>query len=236
MQENFYDGTYKAMFYSEGIASLATQQIHKALESYPNKRNLNFPLTLELGGGEGHHFEYVKSRYQLYLLSDIRNSELTVAAENAVKSGTLKFILQDAEALTLLSQPVDRTIFSCVLHHLSNPERALIEARRVTKFGGMVSIYLPCDPGFVYRTLRRIFTTRISQKLGIDYELMNVREHTNHYYQLNKLIRTVFYNDKITVRNFPFQFASFDLNIYSIYHITIKSYPRNNSSALELET
>ena len=164
----------------------------------------------------------MKPIYERYVLSDIRISELSPAAQIARDSGKLEFSLQNAEALTFANNSIDRTIFACVLHHLGDPEIALIESRRVTKNGGLISIYLPCDPGFVYRHLRRFFTYKVSKKLGIDYELMNVREHTNHYYQLNKLIKTVFRNDDIKVTHFPIQFFSYDFNIYSVYHVTIR--------------
>jgi phosphatidylethanolamine/phosphatidyl-N-methylethanolamine N-methyltransferase len=221
MQEDFYNGTYRAMFYEKGSASIATKFIHMALEMHPNKKNLSFPKTLEIGGGEGLHFEYVKSGYETYFLSDIRVSPLCPAAENAATEGKLKFILENAESLTLDDSSIDRAIYACVLHHLPNPEIALKESRRVTKSGGMISIYLPCDPGFVYRKFRRLLTGKRARELKIDYELMNVRQHINHHYQLSKLIKEVYKDDLIRVRNFPFQFLSYDFNIFSVYHITI---------------
>ena len=176
-----------------------------------------------MGGGEGLHFEYVQSVFAKYVLSDIRISKLCPNAENARESGKLEFFMQDAEKLTLQDSTVDRTIFMCVLHHLNNPEKALREAKRVTKLGGMISIYLPCDPGLIYRMLRKIFTRKIAKELGIDYELMNAREHINHYYQLNRLIKHVFKNEHFRARHFPIQIGSHDFNIYSVYHITLKS-------------
>jgi phosphatidylethanolamine/phosphatidyl-N-methylethanolamine N-methyltransferase len=221
MSQDFYDGIYEAMFYSEGRATRATRFIHKGLERLPNKKNWNFPLTLEIGGGEGLHFEYVKSGFSRYILTDIRESELCEAAKIARESGLLTFEIQDAEKLTLENASVDRVIFACVLHHLKDPESALEEARRVVKSGGVVSIYLPCDPGFLYRKLRLFFTRSRARKLGLDYELYNVRQHINHYYQLNKLIGHVFRNDVIHETKFPFRLASYDVNVYSVFHITI---------------
>jgi phosphatidylethanolamine/phosphatidyl-N-methylethanolamine N-methyltransferase len=139
----------------------------------------------------------------------------------AASEGRLKFVIENAEKLTLNESSIDRAIYACVLHHLQNPELALRESRRVTNSGGMISIYLPCDPGLVYRIFRKTLTRKRARDLRIDYELMNVREHINHYYQLSKLIKEVFKDDSIRVRNFPFQFLSYDFNIFSIYHITV---------------
>jgi phosphatidylethanolamine/phosphatidyl-N-methylethanolamine N-methyltransferase len=220
MSEDFYKGTYEAMFYSQGRATFATKILHRALERFLNKNRLNFPITLEIGGGEGLHFDYVKSGYTKYILTDIRESPLCPAASEAQKLGKLEFRVQDAENLTFQDAEVDRVIFACVLHHLLRPEIALREARRVVKNGGMISIYLPCDPGFLYRQMRKLFTRSRARKLGIDYELYNVRQHINHYYQLNKLIEHVFKDDKLLRSKFPVGFGTYDLNIFSVIHIT----------------
>jgi ubiquinone/menaquinone biosynthesis C-methylase UbiE len=222
MSEDFYNGTYEAMFYTQGRATFATKILHKALERFPDKKGLDFPITLEIGGGEGLHFAYVKSGYTKYILTDIRESALCPAASDAQKSGKLDFRVQDAEHLTFQDGEADRVIFACVLHHLLRPEIALSEARRVVKSGGMISIYLPCDPGFLYRQMRKFFTKSRARELGIDYELYNVRQHINHYYQLNKLIEHVFKDDKLLISKFPLRFGTHDLNIFSIIHI-IKS-------------
>ena len=219
VDEDFYQGTYEAMFYSKGRATFATRVLHKALERHPNKNNLEFPNTLEIGGGEGLHFEYVKSKYSKYLLTDIRKSELCPTAKIASESGSLTFLLQDAENLSFSDSSMDRVIFACVLHHLGDPEKALCEARRVVKSGGMISIYLPCDPGFFYRLLRRLFTSGKARQIGIDYELYNVRQHINHYYQLYKLINFVYKNDTMIHRKFPFFIGPYDVNIFSVIHI-----------------
>lgn len=219
MSEDFYKGSYKAMFYSQGKATFATKILHKALERLPNKSKFEFPITLEVGGGEGLHFEYVKSRYSQYYLTDVRKSALCEPAAIAQKSGLLTFSLQNAEALSYADSKIDRVIFACVLHHLCDPEKALTEARRVVKSGGMVSIYLPCDPGFFYRQLRKIFTRSKAKKIGVDYELINVRQHVTHYYRLEKLIKHVFENDKVIKKKFPFRFAPYDFNVFSIIHI-----------------
>jgi phosphatidylethanolamine/phosphatidyl-N-methylethanolamine N-methyltransferase len=216
----FYDETYKAMFYDQGKATLATKFLHKSLERHPNKAKHAFPITLEIGGGEGLHFKYVKSKFQKYLLTDIRSSELSPEAKQAMTDGRLVFSIENAEELSIEDSFTDRTIFACVLHHLLNPEKALMESRRVTKPGGMISIYLPCDPGLVYRFLRKVFTRKVSKKLKIDYELENVREHINHYYQLEKLIYEVFKNDVKKVKKFPVPLFSYDFNIFTVLHIT----------------
>jgi ubiquinone/menaquinone biosynthesis C-methylase UbiE len=146
--------------------------------------------------------------------------KLVPEAEFALQSGKLSHQIQDAHNLTFKDGTFDRVIFMCVLHHLYHPEKALTEAKRVVRPGGLVSIYLPCDPGLVYRIFRRIFTSKKAKSLGIDYELTNVREHINHYYQLNKLIEYVFSKDDVQKSSFPLKFTSYDFRLYSIYQIT----------------
>jgi ubiquinone/menaquinone biosynthesis C-methylase UbiE len=63
-------------------------------------------------------------------------------------------------------------------------ENSLKEARRVCKNGGVISIYLPTDPGIMYRFMRKIFTARRASKLRINYEYINALGHRNHFYSI----------------------------------------------------
>lgn len=218
MNENgFYEQDYKNMFYSGGSAGWATRRIHRALEKYPQK--LSFTEILEIGGGAGLHVEYVNDNYSLYTLTDILDVSLESFPQKMLDCGKLRKRLENAESLTCADNSVDRVIFMCVLHHIPNVEMALKESRRVVKDGGLVSIYLPCDPGLIYRFCRKILTEMRAKRLGLDYGLVNAREHRNHFHQLYTLIHHVFKHDLIKVKRWPFPFLYYDFNLYFIFQI-----------------
>jgi SAM-dependent methyltransferase len=213
----FYEQDYKNLFYDGGSAGWATRRIHKALEKYPRK--FHFDEILEIGGGGGLHVEYVHNNYSMYTLTDILDVPLETFPQKMLDQGRLRKRIENAESLSCADNSVDRVIFMCVLHHIPNVEIALKESRRVVKDGGLVSIYLPCDPGFVYRFCRKFFTEIRAKRLGIDYRLVNAREHQNHFHQLNTLIRHVFEFDEIKVQRWPIPFLYYDFNLYFIFQI-----------------
>lgn len=215
----FYESMYEQMFYRGGAAGKATRKIHRLLESSVNRDS--FPRTLEIGGGEGLHVEHVTHHYDCYFLTDIELRPLTVTAQKTQAEGRLVHREENAESLSFDDAVFDRVIFMCVLHHLSNPEKALVEAKRVTRPGGVVSIYLPCDPGLIYRLLRRVVVGRRAASLGLDYQLVNSREHRNHFFGLWKMISHTYMSDEIRVKRFPFPVFGGDLNVAYFVHITV---------------
>ncbi len=216
---DFYESQYKRMFYDGGVSGWATGWIHRLLEN--GLKDYNFPRTLEIGGGEGFHVSYVKHKFTRYHLTDLNVRSLTPFANSMRSDGALIQSQENAESLTFQDSSFDRVLFMCVLHHLENPERALEEARRVTRPGGLVSIYLPCDPGLLYRTARNLLTWKVARKLRLDYGLINAREHKNHFFGLRKMISHVFRHDNLSVKPFPFPGLGGDLNIAFVFNIEI---------------
>lgn len=216
-EQSFFDsGAYERIFYSGGAPDLATRFIHWMLEKNNKTKS---STVLEVGGGEGFHVGYVDPSYDKYILSDIAERPLYGKAKVLQKSGKLLFLKSDAHNLTVENNSVDRVIMMCVLHHLSDVEQALSEARRVTCAGGTISIYLLCDPGFIYVTLRKLFLRTRTKHLGIDYELINAREHRNHYPGIKRLIYHVFRDDNVQEKKFPFPMFDFNLNLFSCIYI-----------------
>jgi phosphatidylethanolamine/phosphatidyl-N-methylethanolamine N-methyltransferase len=221
MTSNFYDGDYKGMFYSGGgVTSSLTRFIHKSLEK--NLSREVFEDILEIGGGEGFHLEHVKCSYKKYYLTDISLRELTTFAQELRKQDKLIQKREDAQKLTFLDDTFDRTIFMCVLHHLSDVERALSEARRVTKNGGIISIYLPCDPGLIYVLMRKLVTFQVARRNNINYELINAREHLGHCGGIFRLVSYVFKSDYVRVRRFPFSLLDHNFNLFYTIQIIVQ--------------
>lgn len=217
---DFYEsGLYQDLFYEGGVSGWATKLMHKRLESFPPRNK--FDVILEIGGGEGFHVEFVKENYKLYLLTDIRKRKLSDFALKKKENGQLKQLIVDGHNLEFDTSSCDRVIMMCVLHHLTDPYVAMEEARRVLKHGGLLSIYLPHDPSPFYRGIRKILLWYKTKELGIDYALINAREHKNHFYGIKVMLSRVFEDDSITIRKFPLNFLGNSLTLFSCYQIVI---------------
>jgi SAM-dependent methyltransferase len=106
--------------------------------------------------------------------------------------------------------------------HLPDPESALVEWRRITRPGGVVSIYVPNEPGVLTRLGRAVTTRRAAQRAGFQgFDLMMAREHHNHGWGLDKLIRHTFRDDDLLVSSWPIPRAPFSSRVFSVYHARI---------------
>jgi phosphatidylethanolamine/phosphatidyl-N-methylethanolamine N-methyltransferase len=210
---------YKSIFYSGGITGFLTKFIHKALEKNVKSK---YSKILEIGGGEGYHLPFVTCSYDKYFLTDISLRPLSDYARTIQLSGKLVHEFADGTKLTYRKNQFDRVIFMCVLHHVSDIESLMREARRVCKNGGLISVYLPTDPGVTYSLMRRIVTWRKSCRLKIDYEYINSLGHRNHFYSIFNILKKEFQGDFVSIRRRPFPIPFYNLNLYYIIHITIK--------------
>ena len=60
----------------------------------------------------------------------------------------LNFVFIQEKKIPFKKNTFDRIIISHVLEHIPNPESFLYEMMNKLKPGGILSISLPCDPGF----------------------------------------------------------------------------------------
>jgi phosphatidylethanolamine/phosphatidyl-N-methylethanolamine N-methyltransferase len=204
--------------------------IHRALEAKLGRNH--FKSILEIGGNIGEHVTFVKNKFNLYILSDIDNSEkiYTDKVNELLRNNKLEVVEFDCEEIPYKSQEFERVILTCVLPHLRNPEDSLIEVRRVVTEGGLVSILIPCDPGILYRFLRNLTSLQRARRYGVlnEAKLFHAREHRNHFMAEKELIDFVFRDDKIELKYFPFRIKSWNLNVFAVAQIRIQSskYPR----------
>ncbi|MDF1525775.1 MAG: class I SAM-dependent methyltransferase [bacterium] len=73
-------------------------------------------------------------------------------ARHLLENG-VKLVVGSGESIPLPDNSVDTVVFSLSLHHHPNPEKALIQARRVLKEGGRI---LVLEPG-LESTINRCF-------------------------------------------------------------------------------
>ena len=92
------------------------------------------------------------------------------------------------------------------------------------KKNGILSISLPCDPGFLWR-MGRFFLKMFSVKKklnisNIEYDYMIASEHINSIYNLKSIIKYYYSKNIVNESYLPFKLKSLDLNLF--YNITLK--------------
>jgi ubiquinone/menaquinone biosynthesis C-methylase UbiE len=155
--KEFYDSLLEDK--SSNLLSRMVRLTHKALENNITKQS-EYKIVLELGAGTGQHFRYVQHKFDKYIESDIRSN--VKLNRKSFRDSRLSFKVIDAQNLSQFKTgSIDRIISSCVLIHLDNPFKALCEWRRViNKKNGLITLYVPCEPGLVLRILRYITTVQ----------------------------------------------------------------------------
>lgn len=215
--ENYGNLQYK------GISGLAHKIYHKKLEAGLNQKQ-KFRKVLEIGSGAGEHFKYVRHKYESYTMTEIDKKLIKQLNYKFKKNKKIKIEFADIENLPYKDGEFDRVVITCVLHHLRDIPRALKEIRRVVKCDGLISIYLPSDPGLFYRIVRRVAMLRkntISLPSGekVNRRILNAVEHTNHIQSIRDLIEFIFKEDTISKSIFPFKVNLWNINLFYVYQI-----------------
>jgi phosphatidylethanolamine/phosphatidyl-N-methylethanolamine N-methyltransferase len=191
--------------------------------------NIFFKNVLEVGAGQGQHFNFVNHKFEFYKITDLILPNLIPSVANKVNQinkNDIKVSIesQNVEQLSYESGTFDRTIVTCVLHHLKNPLAALEEIRRVTRDKGLITIYLPSDPGFLYRIAQTLvsnnsFKNHFSKK---ELKLLRALEHRNHVSSLLEMIYKIFESDELTFRTFPKLNFGWNTSLFQVVTIKIR--------------
>jgi SAM-dependent methyltransferase len=215
--DEIYANDYSKILNS-GAVGLVSNFLHKTLER--RLSNKVFPTTLELGAGMGQHFPFVKHQFTTYFETDLRYENLP---HRESQKSQVKKLRIDAEKLSeFQDNSVDRVIATCLLIHLSNPENALKEWKRVLRPGGAMQIYIPCEPGMLLRGLRNITTVRKAAKIGVNHLSFHYREHKYSYPHLRLLIQENFADCKVSFRQYPFPKIGWNFNLWTVVDIEKK--------------
>jgi phosphatidylethanolamine/phosphatidyl-N-methylethanolamine N-methyltransferase len=210
-EDEFCSGLYSEV-QSKGLIGWYVRQSHLALE-----KGFKIPdqtVVLEVGANLGEHLQYVNPNYRKYILTDYRDTGFVS------KNPNVEFRQANVEDLPFEDQIFDRLIATCLLHHLDNPIEALIEMRRVVKPGGVISISLPCDPGFLYRLSKKIGPDRAWKKAKAgDPEFFHYSQHRNHYPAILSYIKNVFAEDTVSCKNWPLNIPTWNGNLFSVIQI-----------------
>ena len=138
------------------------------------------------------------------------------------KNKNIKYFYYDDNKIQFKKNYFDRIIISHTLEHIPFPEKFLKSVLKTLKKGGVVSISLPTDPGFLWRLGRfynKIFNIKKNLNLdNLEYDYMNAIEHINSIYNLVSIIRYNFKN-KVKENFLPFKIKIVDLNLFYNVHI-----------------
>ena len=208
-----------------GLLGLFTSGYHRNIERKYNSNN-SIESVLEIGGGSGEHVRYVKHGFASYTLLDIvEDREKLKNLITDPRSRKIEFVLGDASNMPFENLSFDRVIATCVLHHIPNLESAVKEIRRVSKKDAIIDLYVPCDPGIVYRWIRH-WTSHYKQKKSMNLNWRQIKflwatEHRNHYLSILAICKEIFSGDEFKVERFPIRYISWNFNLFSVIRIKI---------------
>jgi len=178
--------------------------------------SIQYPRILEVGGNVGEHIRFVASDYESYTLTDYRDTGFQTQDKKIL------FKIADVHNLPFHDDEFDRTISTCLLHHLIDPKKALEELRRVTTHNGLISILVPCDPGLAYRVAKKIGPSRKWKAAGItNPDFYHYTQHRNHYPGIDSMIREIFRSDDLQTNHWPFRIKSWNINLFAVNQIRV---------------
>ena len=198
----WYSECYESTSYG-GSAGRVQHWMHRSLERRYTPQT-RFGAVLEVGGNLGEHAPFVQHSFDRYVVSDL-SDQLSPVEREALSQRGMTFEIADVLDLPFEDGTFDRVLNTCVLHHVSDGERALQEMRRVLAPGGTADIFLPSDPGLLFRLSKKLGPVRSARKLGLAdvKSLVDARDHRNHVGGLLRLLKHVFRHDEVVKRTYP---------------------------------
>lgn len=214
---------YNEVYYT-GSLGLFERWTHMSLEK--GIKTLSHPSILDIGGGDGQHVPYLSSEFSNYTILDLldhsKKLNPTINEEDLSK---VHFVVGDAEKLPFENDSFDRIILTCILHHVDSPANVLSDCRRVIRDGGVLSIYLPNDPGMVYRWVRHFgahkkYANQTKRPIS-EIKYLWAIEHKNHVLGVSIIVKNIFQEDSVLRRSHPLALGSWNLNLFQVYQIVI---------------
>ena len=215
----YYDNTYTSICNS-GYLKFISNIIHTLIERGKVKgsklKDFKDLRIIEVGAGQRQHKKYVEN-YREYIETDIRPHNLPPHSKYKERS-------IDCSNLPFQESEFDSLIATCLIIHLANPEEALKEWKRVVKNDGIISIYVPCEPGIFLRLMQKITTRRKQLKFDSNPYLTHYLDHRSNYIALKFFILHEFGELNVQNKRYPFTFLSWNFNLFSIMTINVQKH------------
>jgi ubiquinone/menaquinone biosynthesis C-methylase UbiE len=230
MDSDEYYRTRYCQVVGDGAVGFVSRWSHKCLERMVKQTEAQ--NVLELGAGNGQHLSFVKHSFNTYFETDIRvdnlpkrNGSHDANTPFDSKRNQKSVVQQKVDAANLscfTDNFFDRVLAMCVIAHVEAPGAALEEWRRVTKTGGEITFYVPCEPGALLRITRYFTTRRSAIKMGIINPLeILYSDHRNCYLNLYFLIKRIFEEDQIEIKTFPVRGLSWNFAWFKMVRIKV---------------
>ena len=216
----WYVEEYGRNAYGDG-ARLMQRWMHRSLERDLGA-DTRFDRVLEVGANVAEHLPYVRHPFSSYLMTDLQD-QLPDHVRARLAAVGASFEVADVQSLPYSSSSFDRVVMTCVLHHVSDPERALSELRRVARHGAQLDLFLSSDPGMAFRFARWAGPYRDARRRGLGdvKQLVDARDHRNHVGALRRLVGHVFRDDFVTERTYPLPRLSWNSSFWHTYRIVL---------------
>jgi SAM-dependent methyltransferase len=191
---------------------------------------------LEIGGGAMSHFDWINAeQMKSYTVSDkmrLYQKKMDALRTRLPSGATL--VLHDFEAdsmLLSLSGPYTRIIASHVLEHIPDAEAAITKWNALLSPDGIISIALPCDPGWAWQLGRLIAFKGLETGLTLtEYDLVASREHVNSVQRILQIVR--YYYRRLSIRWFPMIVPVVDFNLVCVINVSASDHRDRNHRAL----
>ena len=225
---NPYDspGRYEAFSYS-GAAGLLMNLNHRFLElgikSSDNHR------VLDVGGMAMPHWHWMnlEKTESYYFLGDPAHFDKLTIPES-LRGAEVRALDYRDESLSAIPPDLTRIVASHVLEHIRDPEEAILLWCRHLRRDGVLSIAIPCDPGWTWRLLQHISSRSAIAELGFadkrERDLFQSRDHVTSASNILKVMR--FYFRKMHVIWFPTMVPVIDFNALCIIRASMKDFYR----------
>jgi phosphatidylethanolamine/phosphatidyl-N-methylethanolamine N-methyltransferase len=215
--DEYYNSYHNDLQYG-GLQGLGQKIMNRWLENFWGHAQPK--ITLEVGFGSGQHLAFVRCwPSEIYIGLDLRVGEDLHAPHCSRQK--VAVIEGDVQCLPFPDKSIDRVVMTCLLHHLDDPLKALVEISRVLEDEGEVSILLPTDPGILNRTIKQFTVHRKAMKSSsYNSKLVYALDHRNHIHGLIQIISSVFSNDQILFHYFPLSFFhTWNFNLFVVVNI-----------------
>jgi ubiquinone/menaquinone biosynthesis C-methylase UbiE len=178
---------YEEANYDKSLSSSVLTRTHSIIEKDKRLKS-RYNKVLELGVGTMAHFSHVTHDYDTYIASDHDPKVIKFLQKNEWPSAVEVLELK-GNKLPFEDDSIDRVIATHVLEHIPHPVQALEEWTRVLKPGGVLSLILPCDPGWAWRLGRHFGPRSDGEKAGLPYDYYMACEHINSIFNLKEIVK-----------------------------------------------